>query len=199
MSPEEFEQYLNEYLSSQNQSQTQSYSSSNSSFNNNSSNNNSSNQSNTSGSQTFGFEETVGFQDLNPNIFCMIGELAGQVMASNLPFNVQNALGNWLLLVGQVMVTFNSQQQYFIGGAGRTYVSELRGVLSPEFTHPSGPDRYNPQTMSYDNVNSNGNNTTNQNNNINDDSIRKQLNEMSERLREIQKEIDRLKANNNML
>ena len=32
-------------------------------------------------------------------------------MAGNLPFNVQNVVGNWLQLVGQAIEVFNAQQQ----------------------------------------------------------------------------------------
>ena len=35
-----------------------------------------------------------------------------------MPYNVQNAIGNWLMLVGQAIVTFNAQQQYCMNGPG---------------------------------------------------------------------------------
>lgn len=62
-----------------------------------------------------------GFQDLNPHIFPLTAELVGHVLASNLPFNIQNAIGNWFELLGQVILTFNSQQQYFQSGPGKFY------------------------------------------------------------------------------
>lgn len=88
---------------------------------------------------SFGYKETNeicgdipgGFQDLNPEIFVLIGELLGNAMAGNLPFNVQNALGNWFQLIGQAMLTFNSQQQYFQGGPGRYYNPKYENVANP--------------------------------------------------------------------
>ena len=53
-----------------------------------------------------------GFQDLNPQLFSLMGQIIGMVMSGNLPFNVQNAIGNWLMLVGQTIETYNAQQQY---------------------------------------------------------------------------------------
>ena len=44
-----------------------------------------------------------GFQDIPPQVLLVIGELLGNVIAGNIPFNVQNVLGNWLQLVGQAI------------------------------------------------------------------------------------------------
>ena len=87
----------------------------------------------------FGYKETNevcedipgGFQDLNPELFVLIGELLGNAIAGNLPFNVQNSLGNWFQLVGQAMLTFNAQQQYFQGGTGRYYNPKYKNVANP--------------------------------------------------------------------
>jgi hypothetical protein len=62
-----------------------------------------------------------GFQSLNPELFVIIGEILGNIIAGNIPYNVQNAIGNWLELVGQAILTFNAQQQYFQGGPGRYF------------------------------------------------------------------------------
>ncbi|WP_294401824.1 hypothetical protein [uncultured Clostridium sp.] len=62
-----------------------------------------------------------GFQRLNPTLFIVIGDILGDVMSGRLPFNVQNALGNWIQLVGQAIETFSSQQQYFQSGPGRFF------------------------------------------------------------------------------
>ncbi|MEG1003277.1 MAG: hypothetical protein RSD13_02165 [Clostridium sp.] len=62
-----------------------------------------------------------GFQDLNPNIFPLTAELVGHIISSNLPFNIQNAIGNWFELLGQVILTYNAQQQYFQNGPGLYY------------------------------------------------------------------------------
>ena len=62
-----------------------------------------------------------GFQTLNPELFVVIGEILGNMLAGSIPFNVQNAVGNWLQLVGQAILTYNAQQQYFQGGPGRYF------------------------------------------------------------------------------
>lgn len=62
-----------------------------------------------------------GFQRINPMLFIVIGDILGDLMSGKLPFNVQNALGNWIQLVGQAIETYSSQQQYFQSGPGRYY------------------------------------------------------------------------------
>lgn len=72
-----------------------------------------------------------GFQDLHPEAFIVIAEILGDVMAGNMPFNVQNAIGNWLTLVGQTILTYNAQQQYFQNGPGRYYDIKNKNVGNP--------------------------------------------------------------------
>lgn len=97
--------------------------------------NNSSNNNNTGG---FGCNDMPGgFQDLDPNFFVMIGSLVGDAMSQNLPFNVQNAIGNWLQLVGQAIETYNAQQQYFQNGPGRFYDLRDRNVGNPTCSNSS--------------------------------------------------------------
>lgn len=72
-----------------------------------------------------------GFQSLNPELFVVIGEILGNIIAGNMPFNVQNAIGNWLELVGQVIETYNAQQQYFQGGPGRYFNPKYYNVSNP--------------------------------------------------------------------
>lgn len=72
-----------------------------------------------------------GFQDVPPVLFVVIGQLLGNILAGNLPLNVQNSLGNWLGLVGQTIVTFAGQQQYFQGGPGRYYNPIYRNASNP--------------------------------------------------------------------
>lgn len=79
-----------------------------------------------------------GFQSLNPRLFAVVGEILGDIIAGNLPFNVQNAVGNWLELVGQVILTYNAQQQYFQGGPGRYFNPKYFNVSNPFCTNTSG-------------------------------------------------------------
>lgn len=69
-----------------------------------------------------------GFQDLNPELFGVLGTIVGEVMAGNMPFNVQNAVGNWLELVGQIILVYNAQQQYFQSGPGLYYNSKNKNI-----------------------------------------------------------------------
>ncbi|MFV3013687.1 hypothetical protein ACLD43_16955 [Clostridium botulinum] len=62
-----------------------------------------------------------GFQSLNPQLFVAIGGILGDIVAGSIPSNVQAAIGNWLVLVGQAILTFNSQQIYFQQGPGRYF------------------------------------------------------------------------------
>lgn len=62
-----------------------------------------------------------GFQRVNPLLFIVIGNILGDAVAGRLPFNVQNAIGNWIQLVGQAIETYSAQQSYFQSGPGRYY------------------------------------------------------------------------------
>jgi len=72
-----------------------------------------------------------GFQNINPEIFNIIGEILGDVVAGRMPFNVQNAIGNWIQLVGQAIETYNTQQEYFQSGPGRYYNIKYYNVENP--------------------------------------------------------------------
>ena len=72
-----------------------------------------------------------GFQELNPQLFALIGQLVAMAIGGKLPFNIQNAVGNWLTLVGQIIITFNAQQQYLQGGPGRVYDIKNKNVGNP--------------------------------------------------------------------
>lgn len=91
-----------------------------------------------------------GFQSLNPELFVIIGEILGNIMAGNMPFNVQNAVGNWLQLVGQAIETYNAQQQYFQGGPGRYF--------NPKYYNETNSFCNTPSTNSTQNSSSKANN-----------------------------------------
>lgn len=78
-----------------------------------------------------------GFQNINPTLFIIIGDILGDVMAGRLPYNVQNAVGNWIQLVGQAIETFSGQQQYFQSGPGRYY-----SPLNINITNSTCPQAY---------------------------------------------------------
>lgn len=94
-----------------------------------------------------------GFQSLNPELFVIIGEILGNIIAGNIPYNVQNAIGNWLELVGQAILTFNAQQQYFQGGPGR-YFNPLNYNVNNSFCST------NPTNTAQNNCSSNDSNNS---------------------------------------
>jgi len=110
----------------------------------NSNNNNTSNTSNnstfTSGTQDFACGQDIpnGFQGANPQLVLLVGEILGNVMSQSLPFNLQNFIGNWLQLVGQIIETYNSQQQYMQAGPGRYY--DIRNInINNPFCQDNNP------------------------------------------------------------
>lgn len=43
--------------------------------------------------------------------FVTVGTLVGYILSLGLNINEQNSLGNWLELVGQILLTFNAQEE----------------------------------------------------------------------------------------
>lgn len=133
-----------------------------------------------------------GFQDIPPQLLLVIGELLGNVMAGNLPFNIQNVVGNWLQLVGQAIEVFNAQQQYHQGGPGRVY--------SPIYRNAANPFCYNSSDESQSNVASNKNKNFNDDistnsTDFNDDikGLKKSIELLNKQVNELQKQINDLK------
>ena len=61
-------------------------------------------------------------QDVSPELLLWITEWVSNWGSLGLPFNVQNLLGNWLQLIGQIILVFNAQQQYWQEGPGAYYM-----------------------------------------------------------------------------
>lgn len=72
-----------------------------------------------------------GFQDINPEVFVVIGEILGNIIAGKVPFNVAVAISNWLNLVGQIIETYGAQQQYWQNGPGRYFDLAYKNVSNP--------------------------------------------------------------------
>ncbi len=66
-------------------------------------------------------QEKGGLQELDPESLLLAAELLGNLSSLKMPFNVQNLLGNWLQLLGQIILTFNAQQQLWQDGPGHCY------------------------------------------------------------------------------
>ncbi|ACD51556.1 hypothetical protein ST12_12680 [Clostridium botulinum] len=127
-----------------------------------------------------------GFQNLNPQVFITLGELLGNIMSANLPFNVQNALGNWLQLVGQTILTFNSQQQYFQGGPGRYYNLKYKNVANPFCPTPTSQTDTSQTSDSYEPLKTNTKSLN---------KYESEIKDLKKSIDELRREIDELKNN----
>lgn len=114
--------------------------------NNNTSNSNSSNY-------YFCGDIPGGFQNINPEIFNIIAEILADVVSGRMPFNVQNAIGNWIQLVGQAIETYNAQQEYFQSGPGRYYDLRYYNVDNP-FCPNNGQSSNNSNSSNSESENS---------------------------------------------
>ena len=131
-----------------------------------------------------------GFQTLHPELFVLIGELLGNIIAGNTPFNVQNAIGNWLQLVGQAILTFNAQQQYFQSGPGRYYDVKNYNVVNPFCsTNPASPGANPSNTSNTSNTSASSKNSTSQTNDININ----RLQELESQVQELTNELNKIK------
>ncbi|MDR5588003.1 MULTISPECIES: hypothetical protein [Clostridium] len=133
-----------------------------------------------------------GFQDLAPQLFTLIAQILGLVMAGNLPFNLQNAIGNWFELLGQVILTFNSQQQYFQGGPGRYYNIKYKNVANPFCPNPPTHTDTNQTGDSYE---SSSTNTSNNQSNKSSNKYESEIKNLKNSIEELRKEIAALKNN----
>ena len=129
-----------------------------------------------------------GFQDFNPQILNLITVLFGNIAAQKMPFNVQNALGNWLQLLGQVIITFNAQQQYFQGGPGRIYSPIYRNAANPFCSKSSDEGQANVSSSKKKKTTSSSENKVQSSNDINE--LKKSISELSKQIKELQSEIE---------
>jgi hypothetical protein len=132
-----------------------------------------------------------GFQDFNPQILNLITVLFGNIASQKMPFNVQNALGNWLQLLGQVIITFNAQQQYFQGGPGRIYSPIYRNAANPFCSNSSDEGQANVSSSKKKKTTSSSENKVQSSNDINE--LKKSISELSKQIKELQSEIENLK------
>ena len=125
-----------------------------------------------------------GFQDLNPQELIVIANILGIAIANKLPFNIQNAVGNFFELLGQVIITFNAQQQYFEGGPGRYY--------NPIYRNSSNP--FCENTVDESGVNTGGGSSKSSgkssSKNSNNKSLQKRIEALENELKKLKKDID---------
>lgn len=158
--------------------------------NTNSTSKNQNNNSSTTSSNIGCGDIPNGFQSLNPELFIIIGEILGNIIAGNTPFNVQNAVGNWLQLVGQAILTYNAQQQYFQGGPGRYFNPKYYNVTNPFCNTSSTSSTQN----STDSNSQTSNKNKNKDSNLNDKSSKKdKITELEIRINQLSTEIEEIK------
>ena len=159
-------------------------------YSDNTSNNN--NKNNNNGNNNTGCNDIPnGFQTLPPELFAIITEIIGNIIAGNIPFNVQNVIGNWFELVGQVILVFNAQQQYFQGGPGRYYDPKNYNIDNPFCNNNSTSSTNNTSSTSTDSSKSNpSKNSNSKSNDINTAKIE----ELEKQVQELTSEIIKIKS-----
>ncbi|MCR1951243.1 MULTISPECIES: hypothetical protein [unclassified Clostridium] len=155
--------------------------------NNNNNNTNNDNNTNNNNNNTTGCNDIPPgpFQTLPPELFAIIGEIIGNIIAGNIPFNIQNLIGNWLELVGQVILVFNAQQQYFESGPGRYY--------DPKNYNISNPFCSNNSTSTNGNTSSTSASSSTNSSNSNDINISK-IEKLEKQIEELTKELTEIKT-----
>lgn len=128
-----------------------------------------------------------GFQSLHPELFALIGELLGNIIAGSIPFNVQNVIGNWFELIGQAILVFNAQQQYFQSGPGRYFNPKNYNISNPFCNTNSSSTSPNPSNTSNASTSSNTSSS-----NSNDVNIGK-LQDLEKQVQALTSEINKLK------
>ncbi len=130
-----------------------------------------------------------GFQSIHPELFVIIGEILGNIVAGSVPFNVQNSIGNWLQLVGQAILTYNAQQQYFQSGPGRYYEARNYNIVNP-FCGTSSPSTAaytaNPENAARASGTSTSSKTSNSKGNSNRiEELEKQVQDLNNEIKQI--------------
>ncbi len=130
-----------------------------------------------------------GFQSLNPQLFVVIGEILGDIIAGSTPFNVQNAVGNWLQLVGQAILAYNAQQQYFQGGPGRYFNPKYYNVTNPFCSSTS-------QSTTKNNSDSNEKKSSNKDydKKLSDENKWSKIEELESRIDKLKAEMEKIKS-----
>jgi hypothetical protein len=134
-----------------------------------------------------------GFQSLNPELFTIIGEILGNILAGSTPSNVQNSLGNWLELVGQAILTYNAQQQYFESGPGR-YFNPKNFNVNNSFCNTTSTNTTQNNSSSNPSKNSSQSEEKNSNSHVkSSENIPDKIEALESRINELTAEIEKMK------
>ncbi len=85
-------------------------------------------------------KEDDKLQGLHPETVLLTAELLGNLSALHMPFNVQNLIGNWLMLIGQAILVFNAQQQLQRNGVGGCYCPCTAQIQENSIAHTTRQD-----------------------------------------------------------
>lgn len=85
-------------------------------------------------------KEDDKLQGLHPETVLLTAELLGNLSALHMPFNVQNLIGNWLMLIGQAILVFNAQQQLQRNGVGGCYCPCTAQIKENSIAHTTRQD-----------------------------------------------------------
>lgn len=130
-----------------------------------------------------------GFQEANPQFLIIATSIIGTLLAEKMPFNVQNAVANWLMLLAQSIELFNAQQQYFQGGPGRIYNPIYRNAANPFCGDSSDESQRNDSSKP--NTSNSSVNSFNEEYNIQD--LKLTIDELHKEINTLKKEITKIK------
>ncbi len=75
--------------------------------------------------------------NINPELFSIIGAVVGAIAESDFNANELNSIGNWIILVGQFMLTTAAQQQLINARSQNNVGSNIRSdVNNHNFKNP---------------------------------------------------------------
>lgn len=164
--------------------------------NNNGANNNDANNNTTANNNTNNpgcHDIPNGFQTVPPDLFVIIGAILGNITAGSVPFNVQTAIGDWLILVGQAIITFNSQQLYFQSGPGRYFNPKNFNIDNPFCGTSSTNTTSNTSSTSNTSNSSNTSTSSKASNSKANDIETNKIQELEKQVQELTNEINKIK------
>ena len=90
----------------------------------------------------------MGFPpNINPELFSILGAVTGIIVEGDYTANELNSIGNWIILVGQFMLTTAAQQQLINGRYQNNNGSRIRSdannhsVNNKQYTNPASHKR----------------------------------------------------------
>lgn len=73
--------------------------------------------------------------NINPELFSILGAVTGLIVEGDYTANELNSIGNWIILVGQFMLTTAAQQQLINGRYQNNNGSRIRSDVKDHVTN----------------------------------------------------------------